>query len=290
MTPAPADRRARAAALAFGISAFAAFAAFAAAFAAAAQTGVPSLDRRLLVVLTGDSITEGVITDSSLAIPPGVSPADAVCWRDLCYAAIVRARLAELAARGEIEPVLVGNRGVGGATSRDWDPDDFRVDDLHFLANTTLYGNQGLFYNIPAADVVVHYVGTNDAVAFFEEGPPLTPRDYASKLVDFAVTLRRRGVAHVLLATPPVPVGWRGTEQGVRMQLYGEAVRQACAHLNEGFGTETCLVELQREFPDDVGWEGDAIHPTAAGHAFIAERVLEAIVPLVAEPRVPLPE
>jgi len=255
---------------------------------ASAQPVAPSLDARLLVALTGDSITEGVIDDVTLAIPPDVPPADAVCWMGLCFAELVRAEIASLAARGELGPVLVGNRGVGAATSRDWDPNDFRVDDLHFVANETLYGPQGLFYNIPAADVVVHYVGTNDAVAFFEEGPPLDVREYAAKIADFAITLRRRGVAHVLLVAPPVPAAWRGTEQGARLQGYAVGVREACRRIAELAPDSPCLIDAAREFPAE-GWDRNAIHPNAAGHAFLARMVLDAIVPLLAERRVELP-
>ncbi|MCA9509685.1 MAG: SGNH/GDSL hydrolase family protein, partial [Myxococcales bacterium] len=239
-----------------------------------------------LVVLAGDSITEGVLEDATLAIPASAKPAERVCWQRLCFAEQVRDGLERAASEGRIAPTELVNRGIGGATSRDWDPRDYAVDDVHYLFNGTIYGPQPLFRNIPAADVVVHYVGTNDAVAFFEAGPPLEAEEYAEHLVRFAATLRARGVEHVLLAVPPVPPAWSALAQGERMRDYGEAVRRACRALVAPARLDRCLLDLARDFPSD-GFAPGAIHPTAAGHAFIARRYVEALVGVLREEGAP---
>lgn len=212
-------------------------------------------DARPQVVLIGDSLTEGVIEDP--AMPSGLEPDQRLCFADLCFAAQIEARLAACG-------VATARHGYGGATSRDWDPNDFREDDAHF--NIT---GRELFSYVPAANVAVVFLGINDAVGFFEGNVPVPVGEYAEHLVDIAWTLRARGVQQVLLVTAPTPTAWRAPhEAGPRLEAYAFAARGIAAELDF-----VGLVDVARGYPVDE-WHGAAIHPTFAGHQWIAQALL----------------
>jgi lysophospholipase L1-like esterase len=229
-------------------------------------------DRSLLITLVGNSITAGVINDPG--IPGNLTGRQRLCWEGLCYAALVDAAMKQLD-----RSISTVNVGVGGATSRDWDPNDYHENDFHYTLNgNSFFGRRPLFHVIPASNIVVVYVGTVDSLGLFEYGGPTSTEEFTAHLHDIAATLLIRGVERVVLITPPVPAAWEASTAGLRMREYAEAARRVCAVLPLRY--DECLLDLQRDFPVD-GWAGQHIHPNLAGHRFIAERIVERIERLI---------
>lgn len=227
------------------------------------------------VALVGDSITKGMANDAS--IPGGFSW---VCWEESCFAARFSAYIQNAYEDGLIPKVNVINIGVSGATSRDYDPNDYGADDYHFLANKLIQTDQGrpLFQTIPASRVVVLYLGTNDTIGIFETQGVVTPGEYKSHLIDIVTTLYRNGVGYVTLVTPPIPSVWIDQPEGERMREYREAILDVCALV--GQKADDCYLDLQTDYPADE-WIFGAVHPTLAGHEFIGEALFEHLKPLL---------
>ena len=194
-------------------------------FVAATPDGKP------LIALVGDSITQGVINDATLEIPDTVPPKNRVCWQELCFAEQLRAVLTE---------TKLVNLGLGGATSRDWEPNDFNTNDAHFIFNTSAYGSHELFRNIPVANVVFFYIGTNDAVGFLESGI-ISAEDFELYLADFRKTLKKRGVEHVILVTSPIAPTRQENAAGQRQREYNQAIRRICKNKGRG-GAKKVLI------------------------------------------------
>ncbi len=235
-----------------------------------AETGT-ELENRYFLTLVGDSITRGTIEDRQL--PDGVS---ADCWRDLCYAALLQTSLNDAFEAGEIPELEVVNVGIVGATSRDYDPNDHNEQDYHYQGNGLFGAEQGrpLFRNIPPSRIVVIYLGTNDAVGFFEPAGVVTAEEYEAHLLDIVRTLVRHKVKYLVLVTPPIPRVWQGTPEGELMREYRQAIVRICKRF--GRNEELCFLDLQTRYPDSQWLEG-VVHPTLAGHEFIAGEVSDHI-------------
>ncbi len=224
---------------------------------------VPSLDDRNAIVLIGDSITDNLVADASDFYG---------------YANTLERNMTDWKVTGA---------GLGGATSRDWDPNDYNEDDLHFI----IQGRE-LFTNVPATDVAFVYLGTNDAIGFFEEHI-ISPGDYGAYMQDIVNTLLRRGVDHVLVGVLQCPDDWVGTGAEGRFSAYNEELERVCdatrpgksaerggrrtgrhrtTHPSRRYRYQTCsLIDFDFS-PEDGAWVG-GIHPSRAGHAKMAELV-----------------
>jgi hypothetical protein len=141
------------------------------------------------------------------------------------------------------------NAGFGGLTTRDWVRD--------------VLGLPGAFPfppPVPSSDIVVILLGANDAVGFFEEDPTPPPEYQANMelLIDFFEADGSR----VLTVAPST---WPGLSRANRQRLID------CQMICEVLG---CLPALEEEFFPTFGNP----HPSPAGHAELAERVL-AVIP-----------
>jgi lysophospholipase L1-like esterase len=213
------------------------------------------MDGRQQVALVGDSYTDGIIDDAS--IPPEAPANERLYYQGKCFAALIEKHLSA-------HDITTARIGFGGSTSRDWDPNDFRSDDLNFFM-----AGQNLFSLVPAANLVVVMLGTNDATGFLEKGGPVPPEEYGQHLLDIAITLRARGVQHVVLVTPPTPASWQIIpEFSERMDRYAELARRLSEHVR---GIH--LVDVASTYPENE-WFGEGIHPTIAGHQRIADAIM----------------
>ena len=232
-------------------------------------------NQAVTVTLVGDSITKGMSNDDS--IPGGFS---AECWQDACFAALLDVQLETAHEEGLTQKANVINIGVGGATARDYDPNDYSTDDYHFFANPLIQSEAGrpLFQNIPASQIAVVYLGTNDAVGFFETEGVVSPEQYKSYLIDIVTSLYRNGVQDVVLITPPIPSVWANTPEGQRMREYRNAIVDLCGLFPQN--ADTCYLDLQSSYPAEE-WIFGAVHPTLVGHTFIAQALFEHLQPLL---------
>lgn len=229
------------------------------------------LDTAYNLALVGDSITRGSAEDLRI---PGFHFSG--CWIDRCFASRLQLKLDRAFEAGEMPNINVINVGVGGATSRDYDPNDYTENDFHFFGNTLITGTTGrpLFHNIPTSRMAVIYLGTNDATGFFEPAGIVQVEEYEAHLRDMRRSLIRNGVRYVVLVTPPIPLRWRNTAKGDLMRGYRQAILRICERPRGQF--ESCLLDLQDHYPSDE-WLGNAVHPTLAGHAYISTRLFEHV-------------
>ena len=217
------------------------------------------------ITFVGDSLSAGLVEDR--LIPGG----QGVCWQSTCFVDLVEISMIESYLNDSMPPFVVNNLGFGGATSRDWDPNDRNEDDIHFR----LFGeNRSLFSRIPVSDIVVIWFGENDAIGFFEKDP-ISAEQYEAHLLDLAQTLMRvNRVKRVVIVTPPIPKAWRYAHRDWHNKLveYGDAVRRVCDKLRGP--SDLCLLELQENFPY-ANWDGANIHFNIRGNRYVAEKIIE---------------
>jgi lysophospholipase L1-like esterase len=212
------------------------------------SVGVGCQPEPKLIVLVGDSILQGTIQRTKDEISVG---------GEQSIPGILQSQLEP--------PNRLVNVSYGGTTVRDWHPDDW----LEGWAPGEL-----IFDRIPSCDVVVILLGTNDAVGHFEEHRrPVSPSEYEAKLLEIVERLQIDIADNILLVTPPLPPAWRGKEQAARIAQYPAHVLAVCEK------TGVACLDLAASMPDR-GYIG-GIHPSAAGHAFIAAQLLEALAPLL---------
>jgi lysophospholipase L1-like esterase len=201
-----------------------------------------------VIVLIGDSILEGRMQKTDT---------ETVMGGELAIPGILAQRL---------EPAhQLHNLGYGGTSVRDWHPRDWKEG-----------GAPGtpIFETIPASDIAVILLGTNDAIGHFEEDSRTVPPDeFEERLRDIVEALKSKPVSNIILVTPPVPPLWRGKDQGELLAQYAPRVLSVCRR------TESTCVDLAASMPDSGYIQG--IHPTAEGHAFIAEQLLRALEDLL---------
>jgi lysophospholipase L1-like esterase len=181
-----------------------------------------------LITFIGDSITYGTVPDE------GKSYVDIL--REKCTA------------------VEINNIAVGGTQTIHWHPSNYPdgfPGTIHDIP---------LFRYIPASNVVVVALGTNDIQGWVD------PLDVGENTYSILSTLQRRGVKDVILlpAFGPAP--------GLDFTFWEETVgyQKLACHLLSG-----CKL-LDTELPSEV-YPEDPIHPTAAGHAIIAARLYEVL-------------
>lgn len=213
------------------------------------------------VLLIGDSITEGVVS--------GPEARARACVQERCWPV----RLAALL--GDDHRVI--NRGVGGATTRDWtgltvgipfaEIDDSRAP---------------LFEGIPEseldADIVVILLGTNDAIGFLEAAP-IPPDEYARNLELLTRRVLDRGAGQVVLVPPP-PQHHAPVAVQLRLVGYRVAIEGLCRAMSSERSADRPAVLCGPDLLDQLGpqdFEKNDVHPNAAGHQRIAEAVAETI-------------
>lgn len=191
------------------------------------------------VLLIGDSITFGTMSGNG-----GASYADSLA---VCLG----------------EKFKVVNAGCGGASSLDWT--------LTFPG--TICGGvgilpDGLFStrvlpNLPSRMAVV-MLGTNDAIGYLEP-QPVAVETYRLALNEIISNLQDRHVKSVVLMTPP-DHAWSDPAARNRLVGYRDQVLKACSRMRRVFcGPDVFeLLDLESDF------DGNSIHPNAAGHQKIA--------------------
>jgi lysophospholipase L1-like esterase len=216
--------------------------------------GVPALALPFELLLIGDSITEGCVS--------GPTGTDCTCDQGLCYAAGLSTYLGS--------DYQIVNAGVGGSTTADWASDAVGIPYV-LVGDTPTPIFEGVAApNLPA-DIVLIMLGANDAIGVFEPSP-IAPDMYFENLDAMVTRILDLDAGRVVLVRPPPLLAFDETVQD-RLRSYGTEIDRLCAFtMNVVCGPD--LTSLLT--PDD--FEGDDLHPNAAGHDKIAWAVSETIV------------
>ena len=204
------------------------------------------------VVLIGDSITEGVISE-----PVGPS-----------YAAL----LAESLGPG----FEVVNLGCGGTSSLDWTRSRGGVLCGTRRAEPNLY--EALARPRLPADLVTILLGTNDAMGFSEE-QRIEPAAFRAAIEELVKDLRSDGARQILLMTPPPHYPHFGTQR--RVFDYRSQIQSLCGAPDDAVLCGPDIFALLQ--PDD--FQDGNVHPNAYGQAKIASALHDAILAAVGSPR-----
>lgn len=208
-------------------------------------TGRADEPRPKVVLTLGDSITKGV--------RPGVTA-------EQTFSAIAEK---DLAAKGHA--VRVVNVGIGGENSEQA---------LARLENT-------LFDQHP--DIVAIMYGTNDSYVDKEKSAErIVPSRFRVNLEAIVASVRRSGGQPILMTEPRYakqsPVNGIGEHCNVRLEPYAAITRETAEKLGtpviDHFAAWTKAESGGTNLRD---WTTDGYHPNPAGHAEMAERLVEAV-------------
>ena len=200
----------------------------------------PCAPRPTRVVLVGDSITVGIVSE-----PKGPS-------------------YAELLAQQLGHGFQIVNVACGGSSTLDWQPDARPALCPGVPGWIPLYATRAR----PAlpADIATILLGTNDMRGALEQAP-IEPAAYQAALRALATALHADGAREVLLISPPFSLG--GV---VRLAGYRPRIRELCQELR----FVTCGPDLVEVLHGDDFAPGD-VHPNASGHAKIADALAAAL-------------
>lgn len=206
----------------------------------------------ITVLLLGDSITEGLISD-----PVGPS-----------YASL----LADSLGAG----FEVANLGCGGASSLDWTRSRGGVLCGSSFTVPNLY--EALALPALPADLVTILLGTNDAIGF-SEPERVEPSVFRAAIEELVGDLLADGARQVLLMTPPP--NYRNPVTNERVSAYRNEILSLCGAPGDALlcGPDIFALLVQADFAEMN------VHPNGLGQAKIASALHDAILTAVPEPR-----
>lgn len=176
--------------------------------------------------------------------------------------------------------LTVINRGCGGSTTQDWQPN----------ANTGFCGLGAAWQtlaqeDIDSSDVIHILLGLNDSVGFFENcsnqsalSCPIRPNEYRGNLEAIIEGLPPQTL--ILISSPPNPPVWRdNTDVHLRLLAYREAIITLVLNYNN-----VCLgVDTWTLLPDD-SFLPNNIHFNEEGHFLLGKALADRLKDLFSLP------
>ena len=203
------------------------------------------LEHQSVILFQGDSITDAGRDKSS---PDSLGAG---------YVNFIAARLAadfpELALR-------FVNRGVGGNRSADlvkrWHEDCLAI----------------------RPSVLSIMIGINDTWRRYDSASPTSADEYRSNLETLLTKSRAAGITQIVLLEPfvlPSPPDRKAWREDLDPKI--AAARDLAAEFRTEYVPLDGLLNAAGIATDPADWAADGVHPTLAGHQFIADRWLELV-------------
>ena len=233
-----------------------------------------ALPRRPWVLIVGDSITEGIqadngsdsaLSDYSFLVGQGLDAAG----YDTCVSACgYSGWLRPGDAGGDVPAYYAVRGGVYQSAESRWNKIDAHTSLLDSRGHVSAYGSVGQEPSL----IFINY-GVNECL----NNAPL--RDMAASIEGALLALRHAAPrAKIVVLVPPGLADPHIYPSGAS---YIAALKSAVrAHQTRHHDTQTVLIDFGGEFGRALGSPayGGGVHPNAAGHAFLAPRVLQALL------------